>query len=206
MSKVFKIMSIPALIVLLALGMTSCMEEKVIEIVLGHETSVDFSQNSASEIFTDTEEIELGTEIDDALADAGFTKEDIVDAFTVSVGYGVTMYEGATDWIISGEVTVERTDILGPRDPVVLINYASQSVPDALGKRISAELTTEGVAVMDAALDDYLGGLYPTLEFVVNNGSVSPAPSEGNRIIFDWRAWLTMQIIFTQTYDIPDPF
>jgi len=84
MSKVFKIMSIPALIVLLALGMTSCMEEKVIEIVLGHETSVDFSQNSASEIFTDTEEIELGTEIDDALADAGFTKEDIVDAFTVS--------------------------------------------------------------------------------------------------------------------------
>jgi hypothetical protein len=44
------------------------------------------------------------------------------------------------------------------------------------------------------------------LTFTVVNGSVTPTPNAFDHIVFDWRAWLAMQIVIDESVEVPDPF
>lgn len=176
-------------------------KDKVLEIVLTGETSRDFSQNETTFYWTNVAEIKIAKEIRNILKDNGYNEGDIKSAHVTSMSYGVTSFSQEHDWDISGSITVSYDG-----NAETILNYTSQSVKAALGQKISASLLAPGVDLINSALDDFLAGGNPILTFTINNGSTSPAPSVEDPMIFDWRAWLAIQIILDESVEVPDPF
>lgn len=186
---------------LVPLAVSGCLEDKVLEIVVTGETSADLSQNETTSTWVEPAIIDIGQEIREILEDNGYDERDIKQARMTSMNYGVTSFSQAHDWSISGQITVAYN---GAPEPI--LNYTSQSIQAALGQKIPVSLEQAGVDVMNAALQDFLDGQNPILTFTVNNGSTTPTPSIVDPMIFDWRAWLAIQIILDQTVEVPDPF
>lgn len=179
------------------------MKNKVVEIVVKSETSADFQAVGVSEVFSKEEIVVLDAEIDDALKNAGYSRDDIKKAVVMAGHYGTTANNTSHDWTISGSVKVAR-DLGSPSD---LMLYQSQSVDAALDKKIPAPLEATGVDVLNQAIADYLsGGSLITLTFSINNGSCTPSPSVADPVNFNWRAWVTIHVILEDDVDVPDPF
>jgi hypothetical protein len=179
-----------------------CLDDKVVELVATGETSADFSQNETTEQWTEPAIIDIGQQVRDILEDNGYDESDLKDAHLTSVHYGVTSFSQAHDWDISGAITVTYNG-----NTQAILNYTSQSVQAALGKKIPATLEQGGVDLVNQALDDFVAGA-PTVQltFTINNGATTPSPTVGDPMIFDWRAWLAIQVILDQEVSIPDPF
>ena len=186
---------------LVPLVLPGCLEDKVLEIVLTGETYADFSQNETTSSWTNPAIIDMAEEIRDILNDNGYTEDDLTAAHVTSAHYGVTSFSQEQNWMISGSITVSYNAATE-----VLIDYTSESVPGALGKKISAPLQPAGVNLINSALDDFLNGQDPILTFTINNGSTTPSPSVEAPMIFNWRAWLAIQVILEETVEVPDPF
>ncbi|MCI0453334.1 MAG: hypothetical protein L0Z51_13315 [Candidatus Latescibacteria bacterium] len=193
-----------AAIGLVALSVPGCLEDKVLEIVFTGETFADFSENEDGADEAETAFIDVADEIRKILEDNELTLDDIDDAFVTSVHYGVTSFGQSHDWVVSGTISVRRVDLGGTS--TVIVNYTSQSVQAALGQKIAAPLEAGGVAVVNTALDDFRAGANPVLEFEVLHGTISPVPTPADPMIFDWRAWLAIQIVTTTEVEVPDPF
>lgn len=189
---------------LVALSVAGCLDEKVLQIVFTGETYADFSENETGADNPETAVVDLADEIRDILTENEVSLSDIDDAFVTSVHYGVTSFDQAHDWTISGAISVRRVDLGGSFTPIA--NYTSVSVQGSLGQKIPAPLEQAGVDVINAALDDFLAGADPVLEFQVQSGTIAPTPSAPDPMIFEWRAWLAVQLITTETVEVPDPF
>lgn len=193
----------------LIVGTSSCiMEERVVQFVISNGTCEEFLQYSETVTFSSTAVIDYANEIAMALEDNGVERKDIVSAVLVSASYEVTEFSQGHDWNISGAITIARQDIT--EGPDTLIDYTNQSVSGALGKVIPANLNRAGVDLMNKALEDFRldlpGSNNPRLVVSVNNGSVSPAPSASDPIIFKWRACVVVHIVMSKDIDVPDPF
>jgi hypothetical protein len=178
-----------------------CLDDKVIDLVATGETSADFVLNETTSSWTKAAVLDVGREIRDILADNGYDNTDIKSAHVTSVHYGVSSFNQAHDWTITGAITVTYNG-----STQTVMNYTSQSVQAALGKKLPAALQPAGVDLINQALADFVAGQNPILTFTIDNGSTAPVPSGGDPMIFDWRAWLAVQIILEQEAKIPDPF
>jgi hypothetical protein len=182
-------------LLLLLMGGGGCLEDKVTELVLTDETFMDFEESHTSASWTTPFTLDnYGSQLDSALVDAGYSRSNILSAQLVAAFYGVTDFSQAHDWRISGTITVQRTDGT-PGLVETLIDYTSVSVDSALGLKIPASLDPAGVAVINQALTDFITGSNPVLVFRVENGSVSPIPDAQDPLIFDWRAWIKVQVV-----------
>jgi hypothetical protein len=191
-----------AVAALLPLASGCLVEEKIIELVLTGETSVEFSYDDTDEIFEDTAVIQLGDKIDDILTGANLGRDEVGSAHVSGVDYEVLSFEGSHDWLISGAIEVDRDG----GGFVSLLDYTSQSVQEALGVRQGAPLTAAGVDLINQALADFLEGQSPVLTLRVANGDVEPDPSQGDPITFSWRVTLMLQVTAEQTLDVPQLF
>jgi hypothetical protein len=186
-----------------ALVGAGCLEEKVLEIVLTGETYADFTENETSADNPETAVVDVAEEIRDILEDNGYSTDDLTGAFVTSVHYGVTSFSQSHDWVLSGQIRVARDG----GAPVVLVDYASQSVQGALGQKIAAPLEQAGVDLINTALEDFLTGANPVLSFEVEHGTIAPnTPTPTDPMIFNWRAWLAIQVIVDESVEVPDPF
>jgi hypothetical protein len=203
-SNIVKIL-LACLICTVAFGTSCILEDKVVQLVFTSTTSADFPENSEDENWTTIAVIDYADQIDDILADNDLARDSVESAILVSAYYGVTKFNQNEDWEISGAILVDRRDISIAQDTIV--SYDKVKVRDALGRRIPADLHAGGVNIMDQALAQYIAGTHdPILEFTVANGNVDPDPTPANPIIFDWRAWLKIQVILSETFEVPDPF
>lgn len=202
------------LLLCLAAGVLGCiLEEKVIDIIFKNETFVEFEQRDTSAHHETPSYLDVADEIDEILADNDLSRGDLESARLVSCSYGVTRFWDPAgphdDWDVSGYVTIKRTDkkLGGRADSAVIVNHTWESVKDAVGQRIVADLDSAGVAVLHRAFDDYIfHGLDPELQFDVHSGVVDPVPSEADTMKFDWTAWLLIDVVVRDTLELPDPF
>lgn len=196
------------LLVILALLLvfsTGCiMDEKVIEIVVSGETCVEFAENEDSEDFSTVTVVDYADEIDGILEEHGLDRSRIKEAYVVEASYEVTDFSHDHDWHISGQIEVARTDVSA--GPFVLIDYTDQSVEDALGTAIAASLNSDGVELLNDALEDYVSGGSPVISFEVVNGNVDPDPSDSDRLVFTWQACVKVHIVVVENIEVPDPF
>jgi hypothetical protein len=191
---------------LVALSVPGCLDEKVLQLVFTGETYADFSENETGADNPESAVVDVADEIGDILTENGISLSDIDDAFVTSVHYGVISFDQSHDWTISGSIRVRRNDDgNGSESFATLANYTS-SVQGALGEKIPAPLVQAGVDVINTALDDFLNNENPILEFQVQSGTIAPPPSPTDPMVFEWRAWLAIQLITTETVEVPDPF
>lgn len=202
------IMKNAALMLLAAVLVTAAsgciMEDRLVEFVVTEETCAPFDIESQSTDFSETAVVWIADDLNEALDDNDAAREDIVTARIVSLSYGVTQFSHAHDWDITGAVTVERQDVTD--GPDTLLNYTDQSVQDALGVRIPANLNESGVNIVNRALDDFIAGGNPVLVFRVLNGNVVPAPTGSDHIVFQWEPCLVTHIVVKKDIEVPDPF
>jgi hypothetical protein len=78
-----------ALMLLVAL-LGSCLDEKVLQLVLTGETSAEFNENETSADTPEIAVVDVAEQIRDILEDNGYTTDDLTAAFVTSVSYGVT--------------------------------------------------------------------------------------------------------------------
>ena len=192
---------------LTTLGSGCILQDVVANIILTNEACAPYHQSETSASWNTPYVLQnYGDQLDQALADAGYTRDDIVSASLMAGHYGVTAFDGQHDWLMGGRITVQRLD--GQGGPVAdLIDYTSVSVQQALGQKYPAPLNAAGVAVIDTALADFLRGANPTLQFEVVNDSVTPQPTVQDSMVFDWMACITVQVVIETTVEnIPDPW
>lgn len=180
------------------------LEEKVIEIVITDRTCETLVEYHESANFVTPAVINYAAEVDAILADNGYSREKIHSARVVSASYIVTEFDHTHDWVISGYIDVERTDITD--GPATLLNYTSQSVTAAMGDVVVAPLEAPGVELLNRALDDYLDGGNPVIRIAVHNGNVDPAPSAVDPIEFIWEACIVIYVTTQEEVEAPDPF
>jgi hypothetical protein len=193
------------LLVLIMVGGVSCvLEDKVIEIVVTGTTCVEYEESEDSETFVTPAILDYGDEIQQILEDNDLDRSDIESAVVSGASYTVTDFSHTHDWEISGEITVERTDV--PVVPEVLITYTNVSLEQSLGATVPAVLEPAGVAILDEALQDFLEGANPTLILTVVSGGVEPDPSGTDVLVFVWRACITIHVMMSDTYEVPDVF
>ncbi|MBN1164422.1 MAG: hypothetical protein JXB45_07570 [Candidatus Krumholzibacteriota bacterium] len=205
MKKIPRLLVLPLLLCMLAIGSNCVMEEKIIEIVVTDETCQEYDVNSTTQDIDSSSEVLYGEVLDEALGDAGLARSEIRSASVVSASFEVLEFKHDHDWIISGAITVGRK---GAGGPVPLIEYTNQSVKGALNKKVEAELETNGVNVLNQALSDFIAGANPVIVIAVDNGSVGPAPgpTAGDPIVFKWRACIVMQVVLEEEVSRPDLF
>ncbi|UCF04750.1 MAG: hypothetical protein JSV33_12620 [bacterium] len=183
------------------------MEDKIIELVLTNSTCGDFSHDDDSADFVDDATVILGDELDEILEENDASREDIVDILIVRAHYEVTDFaDPGHDWTISGLITVERT-LPSPDGPEILVNYTPQSIRAALDTRTPVNLNSNGIRLIDDAID-----IYRTTEqtveliFRIENESISPPIEPGERITFNWTACIILQVLVEMEFEVPDPF
>ena len=180
------------------------MEDRVVELVVSETTCVDFPEYHTSETFVTPATVDYAEQINRILEDNDVSREDLVSARLVSASYGVTSFPAHADWAISGAVTVQREDVSD--GPDTLYAYTSLSVAGALGKTLPAILNGAGVGVLNRALADFIAGENPVLTFEVINSGVSPTPSEGDPLVFEWNGCIVIDIVAKSEVEVPDPF
>jgi hypothetical protein len=205
MNKTMKKWAMVLLLVGLVVGASNCvMEDRIIQVVVTNESCADFDVSATAVSFANSVIVDYASEIDQALQDNDVSRSDIISAKIVSVSYGVTAFSQSHDWNITGAINVARIDVQD--GPAAVFNYTSQSVSDALGKSLPANLIPDGVGVLNRALEAYVAGGSPILQFEVANGGVSPTPSQLNPIAFSWKTCIVTQIVTSKSLQVPDPF
>jgi len=179
------------------------MKKKVFEIVVKSETSADFEARGSSGSFQDFADVNLDQDIDKALKDAGYSRDDIKKAVVMAGYYGTIINRNDHDWTVGGAVTVAR-GIAGT--PVQVMTYTTESVDGLIGVKKKAKLNQAAVDLVNNAVNDYLAGQNGiVLRFTLDNATMTPTPST-NEVDFDWRAWIEIQVILSESADWPDPF
>jgi hypothetical protein len=186
---------------LVSLAPSGCIEEKEIDIVITGETSASFAQNESVAEWGQIAIIDVAQEMRDMLAEQGYQLSDLKQAKVTAASYGVTSFDQSHDWAIAGIMMVTYGALSG-----VLVDYTLPSVRDALGQKIAAPLQATGVNVINAALQDFMNGEDAILTFGIVNESTTPAPSILDPIVFEWQAWLAVQVIIQEVVEVPDPF
>ena len=191
---------------LVVAGNGCILEEVVAELVLTSETCAVFEQREDSANWNNPFILsDYADDLDDALAEGGWSRSDIISASLMAAHYGVTqLISNPHDWEVSGAISVQVQG--GGGGAAILIDYTSVSVQGALGQKIVASLNAAGVQVINDALTAYIGGANPVLVFNDVGSGVNPVPTPSDMMEFDWKAWLTIQVILETVTDVPDPF
>jgi hypothetical protein len=187
------------------LGLGGCLlEDREVEIVLNEEHCLEFEEYHTIENYTTPDTLEIGEELDSLLVDNSISKDQILDAFLVSVHYEITECALTDNWELEGAITIERDDISD--GPDTLLAYTELIVaPETVGDKAQGVLNAEGVGILNRAIEDYLAGGSPVLILTVVSGGVEPSPSEGNPLEFTWEACLYMQVIYMLETDSFEP-
>jgi len=137
------------------------------------------------------------------LQQEGIDPADIVDAGIVSATYHVSRVSQDNgpkgDWVISGYATVYRQD--DPNGPImdgpeVFVNQTTQSILDAKGTPVPADLNADGVALLGRALYDLvINGEDPRIIITLESQAIDPVPTEEAPLDFKWRACVTLQMV-----------
>ena len=182
-------------LVLVMAGLGGCLEDRETEIVLNDENCEPFDEVRTNENYSTPYTLVIYEEIDELLADNDLSREQIIDAFLVSGAYTITAFEHDHPWDVGGVITVQRVGGINP--PVVLLDYNDYiTVNDAaVGVKTYVTLETEGVAVIDQALDDFINGQDPELIFTITSGDIDPDPSVADAMEFSWEFCLYIQVI-----------
>jgi hypothetical protein len=206
MNRTMKLITVSALIALVAIGTGCILEDTGVEIVIKDTYCMTFNENHESATFVTPDTLNLAEKLDEALADNSLNREDLVRGAMIVATYEVTD-PPAHDWTITGEITVERMDIVD--GPETVIDYASQSLMGAYGAPVFADLNQNGVNLINDAIDDYIAGGVsgsPVLLFKVRNSACSPTPSSVDPLVFEWEACVLYYAVVAETLTVPDPF
>lgn len=173
------------------------------DMVLNETVCVTFDQEITSGSFStfvvcDQFKAELVAE----LTRNGRDLEDVKSIHMVSGTYKTQAITGH-DWKVTAQIYIARQDdpsASGYSDgPALFTSFDQQSLKKLRGSPKDADLESDGVELVDRALESLLDGEDPRLVLIVENDSVSPEPSESDPMEFKLKTCVKFQAILKTT-------
>lgn len=130
--------------------------------------------------------------IDMILADNGATYDDLISLSVVGGTYKLVNMQGH-DWTVSADINVYRGDVSD--GPEHLLSFAGQSIKALKGKPTTAVLDSDGVDLLNRALDDLINGGDPVVWIELDNTSISPTPSMSDPFDFRFLSCVRFQAV-----------
>ncbi|MCI0450835.1 MAG: hypothetical protein L0Z51_00420 [Candidatus Latescibacteria bacterium] len=124
-------------------------------------------------------------------------KKDVKSIHMVSATFKTT-YVKPHDWNVTGDIDIARQDDPdGPMTdgPAPLVVFEDQSLKELRGRPTDADLLSDGVDLVDRALESLLNDEDPRLILLVENETVSPTPSESDPMEFKVRVCVNFQMV-----------
>ena len=207
MKKVLPLLGVLMLASLLV-GLNGCiLETTEITLVITDYVCTGFEENHDSENYTDetvTFDDDFFDELDEILDDNDMTKDDIDGVSVVGVYYQVVTGPTNPPWTVSGRIWIE----VDGGGPVLLATYQSVVLTGPMADPIAITTVEAGLTALNAALEDYLAGGYPTIVFTADRetGDIDPSPSALAPFVMTWNGCVSMRVDFVEEYDIYDLF
>jgi hypothetical protein len=161
----------------LGLTGTTCIEERIVEVVVGGELIAEFDATGQVNVFDDAESILIDDQVnlDEILQENGI--ESIQDVSVQSAFFRVTQKDPTPGRTISGAVTVGRDG--NPESE--LIHYSSVMVnDDAHIDWTPVPLEQAGVDVLNSILDELVTGASNLAVTFHSSGTSTPLNVESN--------------------------
>ena len=195
---ILKLLILPVFCVL-ALSSGCVYDELQTEVVVTEKINVQFDEYRespaiGSAVVVDDFKMKLMAKLDEH----GVELEDVISITMVSGEYKVTKPSKTHDWAVTGEVTIKRQDnpsVPATEGPEIFVNLTSQSLFDANGKPVPADLNSAGVGVINNALADLMTGGDPRLVVTMESDDITPAPTPSDPLEFRWMAMIVFQIV-----------
>jgi hypothetical protein len=124
--------------------------------------------------------------------DYGATLDDIDDISVVSATCKLVNLKGH-DWTITADVYVKRLDVSD--GPEMLAMFDNASLKSFGGAPTEADFDSDGVDLINRALDDLLAGGDPQLALELTGESIVPVPSPSDPLEFRWLACVEFQAV-----------
>jgi hypothetical protein len=179
------------------LGMSSCIYENGDLVVNEHvcvnldeyQTTGTFSSFVVCDKFKDA--------LERKLKEQNRGKKDVKSIHMVSATFK-TMAVHPHDWNVTADIDIARQDVPdGPYEdgPATLVVFTNQSLKALKGRPTDATLLSDGVAVVDRALQSLLEEADPRLVLIVDNETVAPTPSPTDPMEFKVLVCVNFQMV-----------
>lgn len=127
----------------------------------------------------------------------GRGKRDVKSIHMVSATFK-TMRVKPHDWNVTGDINIARQDVPDGAyedGPAPLVVFENQSLKELKGRPTDADLNSEGVALVDRALESLLEEEDPRLVLLVENETVTPTPSTADPMEFKVLVCVKFQMV-----------
>ncbi len=198
-AKWFKVLVLPV-VGLLALASGCVYENMSSEMVVTEKISVQLDEYRTSGTLGSAVVAEdFAADVYKILAKYDTSIKEVKSINVVSGTYQVLRPSlAAHDWVVTSAVTIKRQDDpSGPvtAGPAVFVDLTEQSLKEAQGKAVPADLNSAGVDLVNQALSGLLAGQMPRLILTMDGGTIAPVPSVVDPLSFSWRATVTFQVV-----------
>jgi len=178
-------------------GFTSCVFQNG-DLVLNETVCVNIEETQTDGNFSTFVVVDDFKEaLEKKLAENGKGKKDVKSIHMVSATFK-TIQVTPHDWNVTGDVSIARQDTEGgpvSDGPGLLVSFDNQSLKALKGSPTDADLVSDGVEVVNRALESLLNGEDPRMILQVDNESTSPTPSTSDPMSFKTRVCVKFQMV-----------
>jgi hypothetical protein len=168
------------------------------DVVINESVCVNLEEIQTTGTFTTFAVADKFKEVLEAkLEQHGRGKKDVKSIHMVSATFK-TISVKPHDWTVTGDIDIARQD--DPDGPITdgpasLVVFEDQSLKDLRGRPTDADLLSDGVDLVDRALESLLNDEDPRLILLVENETVSPTPSPSDPMEFKVRVCVNFQMV-----------
>jgi hypothetical protein len=138
------------------------------------------------------------------LTEHGRDLDDVKSIHMVNGTYKTQAIKHGNDWKVTADIFIARQDnssASGYADgPALFTSFDRQSLKALKGSPTDADLTSDGVELVDRALESLLDGENPRLILIVENDSVSPEPTTSDPMEFKLKTCVKFQAIVKSSH------
>lgn len=179
------------------LAMSSCVFQNG-DLVINEVVCVNLDEYQTTGTFSTFVVVDKFKEaLEHKLKEHGRGKKDVKSIHMVSATFK-TMSVKPHDWNVTADIDIARQDVPdGPYEdgPATLVVFSNQSLKALKGKPTDATLLSDGVAVVDRALQALLTGADPRMVLLVENETVNPTPSTNDPMEFKVLVCVNFQMV-----------
>jgi len=202
MKNLRSILFLPALAFALTAG--QCTDERIVELVIGVPTEIEFLATGSVNTYQDTDTVDVKEDLDleSALDDADIDPEDVDEIQVVQVFYKITVPEAGRT-ITNGKLEFTRNGAANP-GPHLIVNGFSASAAAVTDWIDVTDTLQPGIDQINTFLAECLtelkgGPAVANSSFTYTvSGDSNPA---ADPTLFQWRVKLVIQVVAERTFE-----
>jgi hypothetical protein len=177
-------------------------ETKSVEVTVPVATDIPFQINSTNAVYSDVETVNFTSDVEKAIADAGYDPDQVVEIKIESVVYTITQNTSAPATVLNGELRVGSENLSNSASAALLAQLANVNLNAIANQAQAPTLNPSGVTFLNGKLTNAIvngtdSGIFKA--FIDGQVTPSPPPNLGFRLT----AKLNLTIVVVEEVELP---